>query len=102
MAKLLHKAEQQGVLDVYLVRVKHHEWLQVPQDRLGYLKCSRENDSKVVDSKTSIYGWRHLDGSKLDWKQELLRKQKVDCILQVLLRYLRDGLSVVPRSTIQT
>ena len=101
MAKLLHKAEQQGMLDVFLVRVTHHEWLQVPQDRLGYLKHSRENDSEVTDSKTSVRGWRRLDGSKLDRKQELLRKQRVDCVLQVLFGYLSDEQSVVPTCTIQ-
>lgn len=85
MAELLHTAEQQGVLEVYLVRVTHHEWLRVPQNRLGYPKCTRENDAKVIDSKTSIYGWRRLDGSKLDRKRELLKKQRVDCILQVVL-----------------
>ena len=85
MAKLLHQAEQQGILDVYLVRVTHHEWLQVPQNWLGYPKCTRENDAEVIDSNTSIYGWRRLDGSKLDQKRELLKTQRVDCILQVVL-----------------
>ena len=100
MAKLLHKAEQQGILDVYLVRVTHHEWLQIPQDRLGYPKCSRETDSEVTDSKTSIKDWRRLDGSKLAWKQELLRKQRVDCILQVACWSPRDVPSVASACTV--
>ena len=31
IARLLFEAEQQGVLDVYLAKLTHQEWLEVPQ-----------------------------------------------------------------------
>ena len=61
MASLLQEAEQQGILDVYLAKHTHHEWLSVPQNRIGYIKNTRERDSELLKRETTVYHWRRLD-----------------------------------------
>ena len=85
MASLLQEAEQQGILDVYLAKLTHHEWLSVPQKRIGYIKNNRERDSELLRRETTVHHWRRLDDSKPGFKEEVLDDQEHDCILQVSL-----------------
>ena len=64
MADFLLDAEAQGLIDVFLVTVTHHQWLSVPRNRIGYPKSDKERDSKVNNSETTVNHWRHFDGSK--------------------------------------
>ena len=82
MASLLREAAQQGILDVHLVMLTHHQWLTVPQDRVGYGRFDRDEDAKVQDSETTVEQWTRLDGSQPEWEKEKLDK-KSDRILQV-------------------
>ena len=85
MACLLKKAEQQGLIDVFSVKVFHHEWLSFPQNRPGYPKYDRESDTTVDCSETKVNDWMRLDGSKPGYVEETLNTDKGDCILQVSL-----------------
>ena len=85
MARLLQEAQQQGLLDVYLVMVTNHEWLSVPQNRIGYCKYDRALDAEVESSENTCDHWRGLDGSKPEWEpqDETLKLGNQDLILQV-------------------
>ena len=82
MASLLAEAEQQGLIDVFLVMVTCHEWLDVPEVQKDYSKANQVSGVEVYQ-KTIVDNWRRLDGSSLEWKRELLDTDKGDCILQV-------------------
>ncbi len=60
VASVLAEAEQLGLIDVSLVMVTRHEWLQVNQ-RFG---CS------VEEQETTANHWMRLDGSKQVLTQE--------------------------------
>lgn len=66
MAKLLHKAEQQGILDVLLVRVTLHEECEVVKSRPGH-PLNRQQNTEVKLSDWAIHDWRSLDGSQPGW-----------------------------------
>ncbi len=83
MASLLAEAEQQGLIDVFLVMVTRNEWLLVPEDRKDYSKADRVYGAEVYHQQTTVDHWRRLDGTIPEWKQELLDLEKSDCILQV-------------------
>ena len=83
MASLLVEAEQQGLIDVFLVMVTRQETLFVPEDQKGYSKADRVYSAEVYQQQTTVGNWRRLDGSNPQWKQELLDLEKGDCILQV-------------------
>ena len=84
VANLLKEAQQQGLLDVYLVMVTHHEWLSVPPNRLGYPKVDRESDAEVERTNITCDHWRGLDGSKPDWEpqEQTLKLSDRNLILQ--------------------
>ena len=88
MANLLHKAEQQGILDVYLVKVTHHEVFEYSYNEYTCDRDRRESDCELQDSETYIHDWRRLDGSEPEWEKECLHivrdgGEGTDCILQV-------------------
>ena len=64
VVNLLEKAQQQGLIDVYLVMVTHHEWLSVPSNHID-----RDSD-EVEQSEITCEHWRRLDGSKPDWEPQ--------------------------------
>lgn len=81
MVSLLAEAEQQDLVDVFLVMVTHQG--QVPQHRRGHPKAGRLHDAELEDQETTVDHWRRLDGSEPGRKQESLDTEKGDCILQV-------------------
>lgn len=84
MANLLHKAEQAGVLDVFLVKVTHQEFLEVMNGRYGIPKDGLHVE--VKNDETFVHDWTRLDDSKPGWEQEQLHWTHCggsDCILQV-------------------
>ena len=82
MAKLLQQAQQQGILDVYLVKITHHDRLEVPKNRPG-CPSNRDEESEVKQREISIHGWRRLDGSQPGWGEQTLQHEEEDFILQV-------------------
>ncbi len=84
MASLLAEAEQQGLIDVFLVMVTRHEALEVPADRKDCSMADRVDGAEVYQQQTTVDHWRRLDGTNPEWKQELLEFERGDCILQVI------------------
>jgi len=81
MASLLAQAEQQGLIDVFLVMVTR-QGLSVLQHQRGQSKADQFY-GELEDQKTTVDHWRRLDGSEPAWEQESLDSEKGDCILQV-------------------
>lgn len=73
IAGLLWKAEQQDLIDVFLVRVTHHQWL------VNALH-NWDEEFEVADSETYVDDWRSLSGKKPGWTDEYTSHR--DTILQ--------------------
>ena len=74
IAGLLWEAEQQDLIDVFLVRVTHHQWL------VNALH-NWDEEFEVADSETYVDDWRSLSGKKPGWTDEYTSHR--DTILQV-------------------
>ena len=83
MATFLQQAEQQGLVDVFVVTLTRQEWLSMPRNRIGYSKSDKERDAVLNEAETTIENWRRLDGKKPGWAEEEIDTDKGDCILQV-------------------
>ena len=85
MAKLLHKAEQQGILDVLLVRVTLLQECSVGKSWPGQ-PINRQENSEAKVSDWELDDWRRLDGSQPGWVEGDLHRVMdagQDFILQV-------------------
>ena len=85
MARLLQEAEQQGLVDVFLVIVTHHAWFCAPHHCCRNCKQHSISEATVTKRETTVDKWTRLDDDDVDWKQETLDTDKGDCILQVSL-----------------
>lgn len=54
MASLLAEAEQQGLIDVFLVMVTRHKALEVPADRKDCSKADRVDGAEVYLQQTTV------------------------------------------------
>ena len=81
MASLLAEAEQQGLIDVFLVMVTG-QGTSALQRQKGQSKAD-QFCGEMESQTTYTDHWRRLDGSGLAWEQECLGLEKGDCILQV-------------------
>ena len=81
MASLLAEAEQQGLIDVFLVMVTG-QGTSALQRQKGQSKADQFR-GEMESQTTYTNHWRRLDGSGLAWEQECLGLEKGDCILQV-------------------
>ena len=94
MADFLQQAEQQGLIDVFVVTLTRHEWLSVPQNRSGHPKSDKERDAVLDEVVTTVSHWRRLDGHRPGWKEETINTDMADCILQVrfsvVLHYCKE------------
>ena len=78
---LLAEAEQQGLIDVFLVMVTRQGISNLQRQR-GQSKANQFY-GELESQTTYVDHWRGLDGSELAWEQESLGLEKGDCILQV-------------------
>lgn len=76
MASLLAEAEQQHLIDVFLVMVTQ----VVPRDR-QIEQCPKAN--LLYGGRTTVSHWRLLDGTDPKWRHESINLEEGDCILQV-------------------
>lgn len=81
MASLLAEAQQQGLVDVFLVMVTR-QGTSALQRQKGQSKAD-QFCGEMESQTTTIDHWRRLDGSELAWEQERLGLNVGDCILQV-------------------
>lgn len=63
MASLLAEAQQQGLIDVFLVMVTLEESFNVPDRQRGLSEADRLDDAEFEDQDYTVDHWRHLDGS---------------------------------------
>ncbi|DBA68337.1 TPA: hypothetical protein ACH3X2_013648 [Trebouxia sp. C0005] len=75
MASLLAEAEQQHLIDVFLVMVTQ----VVPRDR-QIEQCPKAN--LLYGGRTTVSHWRLLDGTDPKWRHESINLEEGDCILQ--------------------
>jgi hypothetical protein len=81
MASLLAEAEQQGLIDVFLVMVTSTGF-SAPHRQLGRSKA--DGFCGISEhQKTTVAHWRRLDGSETALEEETLDLENGDCILQV-------------------
>ena len=72
MGQVLQVAEQQQILDVYLVMVTHED----------YCSC-HYGEAEVEDSESRVTRWRTLDGVDPGWPLDEMDVFGKDSILQV-------------------
>ncbi|DBB06172.1 TPA: hypothetical protein ACH3X3_009724 [Trebouxia sp. C0006] len=80
MASLLAEAEQQGLIDVFLVMVTSTGF-SAPHRQLGRSKADGFYGISE-HQKTTVAHWRRLDGSETALEEETLDLESGDCILQ--------------------